>query len=110
MPHGLANSILLPHVMRFNRKYCAGRYALVAGAMGLDIRRLDLEEASAAAEAAVGELSRRLVLPLRLRDCTVPEDGLEKAATLSLMDGAVIYNPRKTGKAEKVLTLFREAW
>ena len=35
VPHGLANSILLPHVMLFNLDECPERYAMVAGAMGL---------------------------------------------------------------------------
>ena len=34
IPHGLANAILLPRVLEYNRPYCMGRLATVAQAMG----------------------------------------------------------------------------
>jgi alcohol dehydrogenase len=35
VPHGLANAILLPHVMRYNMGACTDQYAFVAEAMGV---------------------------------------------------------------------------
>ncbi len=110
VPHGLANSILLPHVMLFNLDECPERYAMVAAAMGLDTRGLDNMEAGEAAAKAVWELTRRMGVPQRLRDAGVPEDGLEEAAELSLSDGSIVYNPKFIMEAEEVLELFRQAW
>ncbi|MCJ7806651.1 MAG: iron-containing alcohol dehydrogenase [Clostridia bacterium] len=110
VPHGLGNSILLPHVMLFNLEECADRYALVATAMGLDIRGLsDMEAGRAAAEAA-WELTKRIGLPQKIREVGVPENGLAEAAELSLSDGSIIYNPRMVSEAEEVLEIFRAAW
>ncbi len=110
VPHGLANSILLPHVMLFNLESCADRYALVAQAMGLDRRKLSDEDAARAAADAVWELTRQIGLPQRLRETGVPEEGLAAAADLSLSDGSIVYNPRPVFEAEEVLAIYREAW
>ena len=110
VPHGLANSILLPHVMLFNLEDCADRYALVAQAMGLDTGKLADEDAARAAADAIWKLTRQIGLPQRLREAGVPEEGLADAAELSLSDGSIVYNPRPVFEAEEVLALYREAW
>lgn len=110
VPHGLANSILLPHVMLFNLEDCADRYALVAQAMGLDTEKLADEDAARAAADAIWKLTRQIGLPQRLREAGVPEEGLADAAELSLSDGSIVYNPRPVFEAEEVLALYREAW
>ena len=110
VPHGLGNSILLPHVMLFNLEECADRYALVATAMGLDTRGLNDLEAGRAAVEAVWELTKRIGLPQKIREVGVPENGLAEAAELSLSDGSIIYNPRMVSEAEEVLEIFRAAW
>ncbi|RXL49133.1 iron-containing alcohol dehydrogenase, partial [Citrobacter sp. AAK_AS5] len=33
VPHGVANALLLPHVMRFNRPACPERFAALASAL-----------------------------------------------------------------------------
>lgn len=110
VPHGIGNSILLPHVMLFNLEECAGSYAQVAAAMGLDVRGLsDLEAGEAAAEA-VRELTRTIGLPQKLREVGVPEEGLAKAAEMALSDGCIIYNPRMVMEAGEVLEVYRAAW
>ncbi|MEW5784608.1 MAG: iron-containing alcohol dehydrogenase [Bacillota bacterium] len=110
VPHGLANSILLPHVMLYNLEDCPDRYALVAQAMGLDTRALSDHEAGEAAAAAVWKLTKKMGVPQRLRDAGVPESGLAEAANLSLSDGAIVYNPKMIMEAEEVLKVYREAW
>jgi len=109
-PHGLANGILLPHVMLFNLEECPDRYALVAEAMGLDVRGLSDVDAGRKAAEAVWDLTKKIGLPQKLRDVDVPEDGLAAAAELSLSDGAIVYNPRLVMDAEEVLAVYKKAW
>lgn len=110
VPHGLANGILLPHVMLFNLEECADRYALIAGTMGLDTRGMSDIDAGKAAAEAVWELTKKIGLPQRIRDTGVPEEGLAEAAELCLSDGAIVYNPRMVMDAEEVLEVYRQAW
>lgn len=110
VPHGLANSILLPHVMLYNMDSCADRYALVARAMDLDTRGMSDQEAGEAAAGAIWELTKKMGVAQRLRDAGVPEEGLADAANLSLSDGAIVYNPKLIFDAEEVLQVYRKAW
>lgn len=110
VPHGLANGILLPHVMLFNLEECADRYALIARAMDLDTRGLDDLAAGQKAAEAVWELTKKIGLTQKLRDAGVPEEGLAEAAELSMSDASIIYNPRMVLDAEEVLEVLKKAW
>jgi aldehyde dehydrogenase (NAD+) len=110
VPHGMANSILLPYVMQFNLEECAERYAYVARAMGVHEKGMSDEEASDAAINAVWELTKKLGVPQKLSECGVPEDGLPAASELTLSDGALVYNPRFVMDADEVLEVYKKAW
>ncbi len=110
VPHGIANAILLPHVLVFNMEECADRYALIARTMNLDVRGMNDEDAGRAAADAIWKLTERIGLPQKLRDVGVPESGLEKAADYSLADGSIVYNPRPAMEMELVLEVYRAAW
>jgi len=110
VPHGIGNSILLPHVMLFNLEECADCYAQVAAAMGLDLRGMSNLEAGRAAAEEVWKLTRKIGLPQKLREVGVTEEGLAEAAEMALSDGCIIYNPRMVMEAEEVLEVYRAAW
>ncbi len=109
VPHGLANSILLPYGMRYNAQVCADRYALAAEALGARAHGVSDEQAADAAAAAVETLAARISLPPLLRDVGVPREGLRACAEQSLSDGAIVYNPR-TVDADAVEAMLNEAW
>jgi aldehyde dehydrogenase (NAD+) len=110
VPHGIGNSILLPHVILFNLEECADRYALVASAMGLDVKGMsDLEKGKAASEA-VRHLTQKIGLPQKLSEVKVPEEGLAEASELSLEDTQIVNNPRMVIDAEEVLEVLKQAW
>ena len=52
--HGVANSLLLPHVLRFNVEAAPGRYAEVARALGIE----DAADDRALADAGIAEIER----------------------------------------------------
>jgi len=110
VPHGLANSILLPHVMLYNLDECPDRYALVAQGMGLDISGMSDEEAGKAATEAVWELTGKIGVPQKLSEVGVPEDGLADAAEMALSDGSIVYNPKPIFDPDEVLEVFKKAF
>ena len=110
VPHGEANSITLPHTMRYNAEACAGRLAMIADAMGIDISGMTDDDAAFAAADRVENLSRTLGLPARLRDVGVPEEGLELIASATLHDRALATNPRPVVDAGPIMTVLRQAW
>lgn len=108
--HGTANSILMPHVVRWNGGEIAAHYRPVAEALGVDVRGLDDAGCAEAAARAIHDLAARVRLPLRLRDEGVPEDALPALAEGTLEDAAIVYNGRPVMGAEDVLEVLRAAW
>lgn len=107
VPHGLANSILLPHVVRFNACTCPDSYNMVACAMGIKVS--DEEAGEAVAEAIIA-LSKKMGVPQKLRDVGVPENGLMEAAEVALCQAPMVVNPRPVDSAEEVLSVLKAAW
>jgi alcohol dehydrogenase class IV len=110
VPHGLANSLFLPHVVRFNSDVCGDRYALIAQAMGLDMREINNENAGEAVATAISALTKKMGVPQKLREVGVPESGLAQIAEKTLGDGAIVYNPKPVSEAEEVLGVLKNAW
>ena len=110
VPHGLANTILLPHVMRYNMEACADQYALVAEAMGISKSNMSDDETAEEAIKAISALNKEIGLPARLRDVDVPKEGLKDCAELSLSDGSIVYNPQPVFEVEEVLKIYEAAW
>jgi alcohol dehydrogenase class IV len=110
VPHGIANGILLPHVMAFNREEAAEGYAMVAEALGFREKGMNELAAAGAAITEMGAFLRRIGHPLRLSETGTKEEDLVKAAALSLSDGAIVNNPRMVLDEEEVLAVYRAAF
>lgn len=104
IPHGLANAVLIPHVMEFNLPAAERTMALVAQSMGERIDNLSLRWAAEAAVDAVRTLCDDIGIPGGLSDIGVPMDDIPM-----LVEGAlkvtrpVENNPRKLGPEEAAL-------
>ena len=108
VPHGLANGLLLPHVMEFNLSETPELLADIGEAMGVSVQGLS---AQAAGEAAVKQMSSfvsQIGLSQRLRDLGVEEQALTDCAELSLSDGSIIYNPKMVMDSGEVLQVYRK--
>ena len=106
--HGLANAVVLPYVMDFNRASCTARLAQVARAMG--DTSLSREEVLAGnAIDRVRKLNATLNIPARLREVGVKEEDLERIAKKAFADASHQTNPRKCSE-EDLLSLARAAY
>jgi alcohol dehydrogenase class IV len=110
VPHGLANGILLPHVMLFNLEEVPELMADIALAMGAAPANMPAADAGAEAVAAMHELTRKIGLPRSLKDVGVQDGQLLECAELALTDGSVVYNPRMVMEAQEVLEIFKKAF
>ena len=113
VPHGVANTIFLPHGMEYNFEDCKEKYAKLAHFMGEDVSGLSVDDAARKAIEAVKKLNEQLNkacgIPIRLRDAGVPEDRLMEIAEGAVDDGTSIYNPREI-EAEEVLVHVKNAY
>ncbi|MGD8239240.1 MAG: iron-containing alcohol dehydrogenase [Armatimonadota bacterium] len=102
--HGDACSIMLPHVLRFNRDAMRDKLDQFGAAIGVTAR-----PAGDRVAAAVDSMSRGLAMPQRLRDVGVTEQGLERIADETVGSSSLKYNPRKASR-EDLLAMLREAF
>ena len=108
-PHGLANALLLPHVLRFNGTICPDLFRNMGKAFGLQMEGLTDEEAVEEVVDAVAELSRKLGIPQHLRDIGIPEEMLSSLAEQAINDPCTPGNPRDV-TVEDILNIYKEAY
>ena len=99
-PHGVANAILLPHVMRYNAAYTGEKYRQIAQAMGADVAHATLEQAREAAIQAVEALNRDVGIPASLKEVGVREEDIAELAQAAFDDVCTGGNPRQAKIAE----------
>ena len=96
LPHGVANAMLLPEVMRFNLPAATKRFADIAEALGCDVRGMSDEAAAEAGIQAVEQFCREMGIPAYLDDVGVDKAKVPAMAITALEDGVGATNPRKT--------------
>lgn len=110
VPHGVANTIVLPHALRFNRDVAENELAEAANAVDLADRRDDAREAADRVIEWVDGLGADLGLPRRLRDADVDEALIPRMAELALAGGPVQSNPRPVAGQEEMEAFLRSMW
>lgn len=101
IPHGCANAIYLPYVIKYNAKVAAGRYADIARAIG--IVGTDAECVKALCDK-IDEFNLKLDIPKTLKEFGINEDEFkQKVAEISVNavgDACTGSNPRTITPAE----------
>ena len=108
-PHGIANALLLPHVLRYNGKVCPDLFRNMGNALGLDMSNLSDDQAVEKVASAVEGLSQRLGLPQRLRDVGIPEEMLQTLAYQAVDDICTSGNPRSV-TVEDITEIYKSAY
>lgn len=110
IPHGCANAIYLPYVIRYNAKdtVAADRYAEIARRMGLEGRSRQALINSLCAK--INEFNEKLNIPKTLKEFGINEDEfkekVDRIAELAVGDACTGSNPREIDPANmaKLLT------
>ena len=90
IPHGLANALLLAHVVRFNTDAVPGELRRVGLALG------DADDPAGAVDA----LRERLGLPGRLSDCGVTDEDVDAVSRMAEGNPNVRANPRPVSEQD----------
>ena len=91
--HGIAVGLVLPHVMTFNAEEVGGRYDELVPPLAGD-------EPGEALRRRILELRAAAALPVRLSDCRVPRDSLDRLAGEANQQWTARFNPRPVTSAE----------
>ncbi len=110
VPHGVASTIVLPHVMRWNLAAATPALSTAAVRLGFVQPGTAPERAAERVIQAVEELIAKLNLPSRLRDVDVPHEALPGIAEHVTHDFAVATNPRRIEKPDDVREVLQAAW
>jgi lactaldehyde reductase len=109
-PHGVANAVLLPHVMRYNADYCGEKYRDIAKAMGVDnASEMTSDQAKTAAIEAVLRLNADVGIPTTLREIGVQQQDIPALAEAALADVCTGGNPRRA-TVEEIESLYRSIY
>lgn len=109
-PHGVANAVLLPYVMEFNKDYTGEKYREIARVIGVDgVDDMSQEEYRQAAIDAVRQLSLDVNIPQTLHEIGVKEEDLEDLAHAAMADVCTGGNPRPC-TFELVLEVYKKAF
>lgn len=94
--HGIANAILLPHVMEYNYVANPQKFSNIYEAMGGKYKNGDAFEDAENAIEKVKKLSRLLEIPGNLKKAGILQMNIEKIAKFALKDGNFGGNIRKS--------------
>lgn len=111
IPHGLSNSLVLPHVMRFNAPKAAHLYAELAPVVMGDAANVGSnEEKTAALITWLEQQTINTGLPTRLRDCGIREDAVAMLASEAMLQTRLLgNNPREVTEAD-ALAIYQAAY
>jgi alcohol dehydrogenase class IV len=108
VPHGIANSILIPHIMEFNSLAVPELFKDIAEDMGENTEGHSMMGKAMKAVEAVLKLSQDIQIPTRLSFFNVNKERIPEMAQDAMKSGNILINPRKTS-LEDLITLYERA-
>ncbi|EOU2090538.1 iron-containing alcohol dehydrogenase [Clostridium perfringens] len=97
IPHGCANAIFLPYVIKYNRKACEDRYANIARHIGL--KGVSERELTDALIDLINKFNKELNIPSSMKEYGIEEDdfkaNLKFIAHNAVLDPCTGSNPRE---------------
>ena len=112
VPHGIANSIILPHAIRFNAEATATQLLPAAEAMGIPLNGISPTVVVEAMVQKIFHLIAQMNLPQHLRAAGVglKESDLPRLAAIAFQNRTVQNNPRPITDVSQLEELLQEAW
>jgi alcohol dehydrogenase len=111
IPHGLSNSLVLPHVLRFNAVAASDLYQVVAGVILPEGQRSGT--VGGAAEALADyflTLAEDLGLQTSLRQMNIPEHDLSQLAEEAMLQQRLLINNPRDVSYDDALMIYQQAY
>ena len=110
VPHGVANSLLLPYVMEFSRDSDPRKYAHIAAALGEDIDGLTQPQAAERSVSAVRKLCGDIGIVSRMRELSIPADAVDEMAEAAMKVTRLLSNNPRDVHLEDAKRIYRNAY
>jgi alcohol dehydrogenase len=108
LPHGVANSILLPYVEEFNSVVNVEKFAKIAKALGINTDHLTDEEARREAITYLAEMAVNLNIP-KLSETAFKLEDINKLAAQAMLDVCTGGNPRDVS-IDDIKTIYKNTY
>ncbi len=108
IPHGHSNSLVLPHVLRFNASVASPLYAELSDALGLGG-----SSENAKTDALINwlvELTTATGIEMRLRDMEIAEADLPMLAEDAMDQTRLLVNNPRAVSQQQALEIYEQAW
>ena len=99
-PHGIANAMLLPTVMKFNGEVCYERFRDILKELGYPAEKYTKEEIIKTFVDKIEELSEKVGITTKISDYGAKEEDFEMLADKAMEDPCKPGNPRTVSKKE----------
>ena len=111
IPHGLTNSLVLPHVLRFNMDEAYKLYSELAHVVLFD-REVpqDEKQASEMLVSYFETLPKRLGLQTTLREMNIPFEDLPRLAEEAMLQQRLLINNPRELNLENALEIYKQAY
>lgn len=110
IPHGVANSLLLPYVMTFNMPSSPEKFAEIAIALGDGSDTASHEELAQRSAQRVASLCSRVGIVSNMRELNIPQNAIEPMAEAAMNVTRLLgNNPREVTRAD-ARRIYQEAY
>lgn len=100
VPHGTANAVMLPYVMKFNYMAAPDKFINMANAFGVKLTGNDIYENAYCAVDAIKKLVKLCGLPTTLSEVGATEELLNQVAKDALLSVQLRFNCRKACESQ----------
>jgi alcohol dehydrogenase class IV len=107
--HGVANSLLLPHVLLVNLDHAPERYAAVARALGVDCTGDHRADALKGIDRII-DLSIKCGIKRRLSDFGIERDAIPRMASAAMTVTRLLERNPRILTEEDVVSIYEAAW
>lgn len=108
IPHGHSNSLVLPHVLRFNASIAAPLYAELAEGVGLS--GTGTSEKTDAFIKWLVDLTEATGIEMRLRDMNIAENDLPMLAADAMDQSRLLVNNPRDVSQTQAFEIYQQAW
>jgi len=109
IPHGVANSVLLPYVMNFNLPNCIEKYSNIAEVIGVK-GISSSEDIAKEAILRIKKLSDNCGIPTGLKALKIPEESIPSMAESALLVKRLMENNPRVINLDQAKDIFQKAY
>jgi len=109
LPHGVANSVMLPYVLEFNHSATEAEQAVFADALRPALAARGLPTAGSPAQVT-RTLQTAIGVPSNLSEVGIRAADLERVAADVMQDRGLFFNPKHVLHSDEPLSVLRNAW